>query len=72
MREGKVRVVDIVGKVDGIYLEPRPPGWDTLPDSNGTRRGTPAATPPGGTPPASPRPAPDRAARTDASAGRRD
>jgi hypothetical protein len=34
LSEGKVRVVDIVGHVDGVYLEPKPPGWDTLPDSS--------------------------------------
>jgi len=30
MRERKVRTVDIVGQVDGVYLEPLPPGADTL------------------------------------------
>jgi hypothetical protein len=29
MREGKVHTVDIVGKVDGVYLEPIPPHVDT-------------------------------------------
>ena len=29
MREGKVHTVDIVGKVDGVYLEPIPPRVDT-------------------------------------------
>jgi len=30
MRDRKVRTVDIVGQVDGVYLEPLPPGADTL------------------------------------------
>lgn len=30
MAERRVRTVDIVGKVDGVYLEPMPSGWDTL------------------------------------------
>ena len=29
MRERKVRTVDVVGHVDGVYLEPLPPGADT-------------------------------------------
>jgi hypothetical protein len=29
MRERKVRTVDVVGQVDGVYLEPLPPGADT-------------------------------------------
>ena len=33
MQNGKVHTVDIVGKVDGVYLEPAPPGSDSLADS---------------------------------------
>jgi len=73
MREGKVRVVDIVGQVDGIYLEPKPPGWDTIPaDSNGVGSGAPGTMRPSGTTPAAPRPAPGAGTRTDASPGRRE
>jgi lipopolysaccharide export system protein LptA len=73
MREGKVRVVDIVGQVDGIYLEPKPPGWDTIPaDSNGVGSGAPGTTRPSGTTPAAPRPVPGAGTRTDASPGRRE
>lgn len=54
MRESKVRTVDIVGQVDGIYLEPIPrvaPADTTRPDTTAARRSRPApATPPGRTP----------------------
>ena len=55
MRERKVRTVDIVGLVDGVYLEPLPPGWDTIavdtaaagtvPPSRGQVPGTPPPAP---------------------------
>ncbi len=39
MSEGKVRTVDIVGNVDGVYLEPLPPASDTVAaDSTGGAR----------------------------------
>ena len=69
MRERRVRTVDIVGAVDGLYLEPLPPGWETL-QVDTTRRDTafaPGATPanrPQVTPPppgAPQRPAPEAA-----------
>jgi lipopolysaccharide export system protein LptA len=73
MREGKVRVVDIVGSVDGIYLEPRAPGWDTIPaDSNGVRTSAPGSERPNGSTPPAPRPAPGAGTRSDASPGRRE
>jgi hypothetical protein len=47
LREAKVRTVDIVGLVDGVYLEPQPPRTDsTGADStaaDSTRAGAPAA-----------------------------
>ena len=51
MRERRVRTVDIVGEVDGLYLEPLPPGWETLQvdtarvDSTGAPIRPPAARP---------------------------
>jgi len=71
MREGKVRTVDIVGRVDGIYLEPRLPGWDTLPDTTGGARTSPAPERPAAPPPGTPRPG-EGGTRTDASPGRRE
>jgi lipopolysaccharide export system protein LptA len=62
MRERKVKTVDIVGRVDGVYLEPLPPGADTTgADStraDSTRAGTPAPQPAPrpARPPARPRP----------------
>ncbi len=66
MREGKVRTVDIAGKVDGVYLEPVAPRTDSTADSTiirgdsgiGGRDTTrvPAPTAPSGSVP-SPRPA---------------
>ena len=63
MRERRVRTVDIVGAVDGLHLEPLPPGWETLQvdtaraDTTGAPRGAPAR--PGQvTPPAPGRPGP--------------
>jgi len=53
MRERKVRTVDIVGQVDGVYLEPLPPGWDTIAVDT-TRQGTGSRGQVPGTPPPAP------------------
>lgn len=70
MRESKVATVDIVGQVDGVYLEPLPPKADTTraaadstrrapADSTGTTR-TPADTTRTSRPPADTTPRPRR------------
>ncbi len=64
LADRKVRTVDIVGLVDGVYLEPLPPGADTAAEDSASARdstrGRPAARP---APPPAARPAPGAPAR---------
>jgi hypothetical protein len=57
MRERKVRTVDIVGQVDGVYLEPLPPGADSA-AADSVPTDTTTIRRPRQTSPRAPRPAP--------------
>jgi hypothetical protein len=46
MHERKVRTVDVVGQVDGVYLEPLPPGTDTAAADTTSSRGDTTRTAP--------------------------